>query len=102
MSQAGQEDEAPAQESKTPAEEPQVALATPKVAPEPSAQAAPILQQASLPLAAPVIFRSTQNWRYSFADFVVGPTNNMAVAAAQDVSRRHLVQLVSARIQRGS
>lgn len=86
---AGQEDEAPAQESKTPAEEPQVALATPKVAPEPSAQAAPILQQASLPLAAPVIFRSTQNWRYSFADFVVGPTNNMAVAAAQDVSRRH-------------
>lgn len=25
-------------------------------------------------------------WRYSFADFVVGPTNNMAVAAARDVS----------------
>jgi hypothetical protein len=27
-------------------------------------------------------------WRYSFADFVVGPPNHMAVAAAQDMSQR--------------
>ncbi len=44
-------------------------------------------RQASLPLPSVAVYRDTQNWRYSFADFVVGPTNNMAVAAAQDVSR---------------
>lgn len=49
----------------------------------------PVLQQASLPLPAAAVYRSMQNWRFSFADFVVGPTNNMAVAAAQDVSRKY-------------
>ncbi len=51
--------------------------------------ASSVLQQASLPLPAATVYRSSQNWRFSFADFVVGPTNNMAVAAAQDVSRKY-------------
>ncbi|MTJ93695.1 MAG: chromosomal replication initiator protein DnaA [Desulfovibrio sp.] len=43
--------------------------------------------QATLPISSAPAYRLATNWRYSFADFVVGPTNNMAVAAAQDVSR---------------
>lgn len=43
--------------------------------------------QATLPINSAPAYRLATNWRYSFADFVVGPTNNMAVAAAQDVSR---------------
>ena len=43
--------------------------------------------QATLPISSTPAYRLATNWRYSFADFVVGPTNNMAVAAAQDVSR---------------
>ncbi|MBQ9405264.1 MAG: ATP-binding protein [Desulfovibrio sp.] len=31
----------------------------------------------------------TASWRYSFTDLVVGPTNNMAVAAARDVADDH-------------
>ncbi|MBO4301579.1 MAG: ATP-binding protein [Desulfovibrio sp.] len=41
--------------------------------------------QASLPFALTHRPFSTA-WRYSFADFVVGPTNNIAVAAARDVA----------------
>lgn len=43
--------------------------------------------QGTLPISSAPAYRLATNWRYSFADFVVGPTNNMAVAAAQDVSR---------------
>lgn len=43
--------------------------------------------QATLPISSAPAYRLATNWRYSFADFVVGPTNNMALAAAQDVSR---------------
>lgn len=43
--------------------------------------------QGTLPMGSAPAYRLATNWRYSFADFVVGPTNNMAVAAAQDVSR---------------
>ena len=43
--------------------------------------------QATLPISSTPAYRLATNWRYSFADFVVGPTNNMAMAAAQDVSR---------------
>lgn len=43
--------------------------------------------QATLPISSTPAYRLATNWRYSFADFIVGPTNNMAVAAAQDVSR---------------
>lgn len=43
--------------------------------------------QGTLPISSTPAYRLATNWRYSFADFVVGPTNNMAVAAAQDVSR---------------
>ena len=43
--------------------------------------------QATLPISSAPAYRLATNWRYSFADFVVGPSNNMALAAAQDVSR---------------
>ena len=43
--------------------------------------------QGTLPISSAPAYRLATNWRYSFADFVVGPSNNMAVAAAQDVSR---------------
>ena len=43
--------------------------------------------QGTLPISSMPAYRLATNWRYSFADFVVGPTNNMALAAAQDVSR---------------
>lgn len=45
------------------------------------------VQQCALPITGTPAYRLAANWRYSFADFVVGPSNNMAVAAAQDVSR---------------
>ncbi|WP_260424571.1 MULTISPECIES: DnaA ATPase domain-containing protein [unclassified Desulfovibrio] len=41
-------------------------------------------EQGLLPLNA-CFPHTVSRWRYSFEDFVVGPTNNMAVAAAQDV-----------------
>ena len=40
--------------------------------------------QCSLPLPAPSL-RARQRWRFSFDDFVVGPCNAMAVAAAKDI-----------------
>lgn len=45
-------------------------------------------RQASLPMptVAPA-FRREAAWRYRFEDFVVGPSNSVAVAAAQDVCR---------------
>ena len=55
-------------------------------APAPFSAARPPIQ-ATLPISSAPAYRLATNWRYSFADFVVGPTNNMAVAAAQDVSR---------------
>ena len=56
------------------------------VASAPLSAARPQLQ-GTLPISSTPAYRLATNWRYSFADFVVGPTNNMAVAAAQDVSR---------------
>lgn len=48
----------------------------------------PLPRQASLPLPAPGCARPAQaRWRYAFEDFVVGPSNSVAVAAAQDVCR---------------
>mgnify|MGYP002615301495 CR=1 FL=1 len=42
--------------------------------------------QCSLPLPAPTLRpRTRQRWRFSFDDFVVGPCNAMAVAAAKDI-----------------
>ena len=56
---------------------------------ETTALAAParVQVQGTLPISSGPAYRLATNWRYSFADFVVGPSNNMAVAAAQDVSR---------------
>ncbi len=53
----------------------------------PAQQMARPQMQASLPIGSTPAYRLATNWRYSFADFVAGPTNNMALAAAQDVSR---------------
>lgn len=45
-------------------------------------------RQASLPMPAVApAFRRETAWRYRFEDFVVGPSNSVAVAAAQDVCR---------------
>ncbi len=45
-------------------------------------------RQASLPMPAVTpAFRREAAWRYRFEDFVVGPSNSVAVAAAQDVCR---------------
>ncbi len=45
-------------------------------------------RQASLPMPAVApAFRREAAWRYRFEDFVVGPSNSVAVAAAQDVCR---------------
>lgn len=47
-------------------------------------------QQGNLPLVIDTPLHSLRDdkaWRYSFNDFVVGPSNNVAVAAAQDVCR---------------
>lgn len=43
--------------------------------------------QTSLPLPATCARPVAPRWRYSFEDFVVGASNNVAVAAAQDVCR---------------
>ena len=56
------------------------------VASAPLSAARPQLQ-GTLPISSTPAYRLATNWRYSFADFVVGPTNNMAVAAAQDGQR---------------
>ena len=50
-------------------------------------------RQADLPIppAVPALRREAR-WRYCFEDFVVGPSNSMAVAAAQDVCRSGDVQ----------
>ena len=50
-------------------------------------------RQADLPIPATApAFRQEARWRYCFEDFVVGPSNSMAVAAAQDVCRGGDVQ----------
>ncbi|MCD7984341.1 MAG: chromosomal replication initiator protein DnaA, partial [Desulfovibrio sp.] len=50
-------------------------------------------RQADLPIPVAVpAFRREARWRYCFEDFVVGPSNSMAVAAAQDVCRSGDVQ----------
>ncbi|MCI7568602.1 MAG: DnaA/Hda family protein [Desulfovibrio sp.] len=58
-----------------------------------SVPAAPLLttpqvpSQQYLPLGVASFSRPRNEWRHSFDDFVVGPSNNVAVAAAQDVCR---------------
>ena len=52
------------------------------------AAAQPVAQQGVLPMVvAPTAARSCF-WRYGFDDFIVGPSNSVAVAAARDVCRR--------------
>lgn len=45
------------------------------------------LPQAARPLAASARF-PTVGWRHSFEDFIIGPSNSMAVAAARDICRQ--------------
>lgn len=51
----------------------------------PSSSQAP--SQQYLPLGVTSFSRPRNEWRHSFDDFVIGPSNNVAVAAAQDVCR---------------
>lgn len=49
---------------------------------------APRMEHGALPLTHAVPFaRSRMEWRHSFEDFVIGPSNNVAAAAAQDICR---------------
>ena len=62
----------------------------PRTAPRPVA--APTLlsvgaEQLSLPITMPVRQAVPHNWRYAFDTFVVGPTNDMAYAAARNMTR---------------
>ena len=64
----------------------------PRTAPAPRPVAAPSLlssaaEQLSLPLTMPVNPSVPHNWRYAFDSFVVGPTNDMAYAAARNMAR---------------
>lgn len=47
----------------------------------------PAISQSALPI--PPMAIPSVRWRYGFDDFVVGPTNAVAVAAAQDLCRRN-------------
>ena len=44
-------------------------------------------EQLSLPITMPVNQSVPHNWRYAFDSFVVGPTNDMAYAAARNMAR---------------
>ena len=64
----------------------------PRTAPAPRPVAAPSLlssaaEQLSLPITMPVNQSVPHNWRYAFDSFVVGPTNDMAYAAARNMAR---------------
>ncbi|WP_208599032.1 DnaA ATPase domain-containing protein [Desulfonatronum thioautotrophicum] len=64
-------------------------------------QTAPVPRQHALPLAAPKMRSVAQtrgdgvagagNWRFSFQDFVVGPSNELAFSAARSICRQQLV-----------
>ncbi|TVQ97346.1 MAG: chromosomal replication initiator protein DnaA [Desulfovibrionales bacterium] len=64
-------------------------------------QSASAPRQHTLPLAAPIIRSTAQargdgvagagNWRFSFQDFVVGPSNELAFSAARSICRQQLV-----------
>lgn len=66
------------------------AVASVPAAPEIHIPAAAPDVQAVLPLQQPLIVPKAvpANWRYRFDDFVVGPTNEVAVAAARDLCRK--------------
>lgn len=53
----------------------------------PSLMQRPVVSQSALPI--PPMSIPSVRWRYAFDDFVVGPTNAVAVAAAQDLCRRN-------------
>ena len=58
----------------------------PRTVPRPATPAVTIAaEQLSLPITMPV--RQTQHWRYGFDSFIVGPTNDMAYAAARNMTR---------------
>lgn len=59
------------------------------------AAAAPRMAQHTLPLStagAPLMRPAVRHWRYGFEDFVVGPSNEMAVAGAKDLCRQGSVE----------
>ncbi len=56
-----------------------------------TAQAVPVVQGQDMQVSLPIPAQSPLTrvrWRYDFDDFVVGPTNSMAAAAAQDICRQ--------------
>lgn len=64
-----------------PAAEGEPRRAKPRPAPAPTL----LTEQLSLPITMPV--RQAHHWRYGFDTFVVGPTNDMAYAAARNMTR---------------
>lgn len=60
----------------------------PRAAPKPAEKAPPTqAKHLGLPLATPVQPARTVAWRHSFDDFVVGPSNGLAFAAAKSVTQ---------------
>ncbi len=68
------------------APKPQPVAPAPKAA-KPAATAKPL----GLPLTTPVAPAQSATWRHRFEDFVVGPSNGLAFAAAQSVTREDFV-----------
>lgn len=74
---------------------PQASAASRQSAAREAPAAAPQMVQQSLPIStagAPLIRSSARGWRYDFDGFVVGPSNEMAVAGAKDLCRHGCVE----------